>query len=128
LHALDHASRFAETAGTEPAFPKVTDAPEDARAAELCADAMRAAAALAGGVAALSADGGISTEGTLAGLERCGQALGELRRTHRATTLGAVATGALTADEAITRVDAVRRLEALAYHAWRAAAYLAGRG
>jgi hypothetical protein len=30
----------------------------------------------------------------------------------------------MSADEAITRVDMVRRLESLAYHAWRAAMYL----
>jgi phosphate:Na+ symporter len=145
LHALDHASRFAETAAAESASAKVKGAPEDARATELCADAMRDAAALAGGVAALPAGvdpvsfearhelpGGshssaASTEEVLARLERCAQALGELRRAHRATTLSAVATGALSADEAIARVDRVRSLEALAYHAWRAAAYLADR-
>jgi len=149
LHALDHASRFAETAGAEPAFPEVMGAPEDARAIELCAEAMRDAAAVAVGVAALPAGGGAasiaapeapklggveldsnvaSTEEALARLERCAQALGELRGAHRATTLSAVATGGLTADEALTRVDKVRSLEALAYHAWRSAAYLADRG
>jgi len=39
-----------------------------------------------------------------------------------------VAAGELTADQAMVRVDAVRRLEAFAHHAWRAAAHLAGRG
>jgi phosphate:Na+ symporter len=32
----------------------------------------------------------------------------------------------MSADEAITRVDTVRRLEALARHAWRSAAHLVG--
>lgn len=125
LHALDHASRFAETAGAELAFPQVKGAPEDAHAAELCGEAMRDAAAIAGAVAAGPDSSVASAEQTLVRLERCAQALEELRRTHRATTLSAVAPGALSADEAITRVDTVRRLEALAYHAWRAAAYLA---
>jgi phosphate:Na+ symporter len=150
LHALDHASRLVETAGGEGAFAKVKGAPEDARAAELCVDAMRGAASVAGGVAALSAGRGAlsiaprrepaepgvaapdssatSAEEALAGLARCAQALAELRRTHRAATLSAVATGALTADEAIARVDTVRRFEALAHHAWRAAEYLVDRG
>jgi len=37
-----------------------------------------------------------------------------------------VATGALTADEAILRVDYTGRLDALAHHAWRSEAELAG--
>jgi hypothetical protein len=39
-----------------------------------------------------------------------------------------VASGTLTAADAIVRVDAVRRLEALAHHAWRAVAHLLERG
>jgi phosphate:Na+ symporter len=39
-----------------------------------------------------------------------------------------VATGELTADEAILRVDMAARFEALARHAWRSLAHLAGRG
>jgi phosphate:Na+ symporter len=54
--------------------------------------------------------------------------LSELRRTHRRATLGEVAKGALTADEAIVRVDSVRNLETLAHHAWRSTAHLVGRG
>ena len=61
-------------------------------------------------------------------LEEAAKALGELRLAHRSATLSKVATGELTADEAIARVDAVTRFEALARHAWRSAAYLVGRG
>jgi phosphate:Na+ symporter len=61
-------------------------------------------------------------------LEQTAKALGELRLVHRSTSLSAVATGELTADEAIARVDAVTRLEALALHAWRSTAHLVGRG
>ena len=32
----------------------------------------------------------------------------------------------MSADEAIARVDTVRRLEAIARHAWRSAAHLVG--
>ena len=151
LHALDHASRLAETVGEETEF----DTPggsEDISAAEVCAEAMRGAASLAAEVAALPASShaagmapgngskgpldpekellatGASTEQTLAQLEQCAKALGELRKDHRNATLGSVASGELTADEAIARVDAVRRLEAIAYHAWRSAAHLVGRG
>ena len=41
----------------------------------------------------------------------------ELRRSYCVVTLGVVATGALTAHEAMIRVDTVRSLEALARHA-----------
>jgi phosphate:Na+ symporter len=149
LHALDHASRLAETAGEGTDFRTAAGGPDDARAAELCADAMRGAASLASEIAALpggppiegrrvglgspgaetTSDAPItSTEKALAQLERCAKDLSELRRTHRAATLSAVANGALTASEAIVRVDTVRSLEAFAHHAWRSAAHLVGRG
>ena len=65
---------------------------------------------------------------SIAELERCANALSELRRSHRSTTLSEVAKGALTADQAIVRVDTVRNLEALTNHAWRSAAHLMGLG
>ena len=64
----------------------------------------------------------------LARLEQNAKALRELRLVHRSATLRAVATGGLTAAEAIVRVDTVTRFEALARHAWRSAAHLVGRG
>jgi phosphate:Na+ symporter len=54
--------------------------------------------------------------------------LRDVQRQHRVTTLSAVGAGKLTADEAMSRVEAVQRLEALARHAWRSAAHLHGRG
>ena len=68
----------------------------------------------------------MSAEVALARLELRAKELGELRGTHRNETLSAVANGALTAGEAIVRVDRVRNLEALAHHAWRSAAHLVG--
>lgn len=153
LHALDHASRLAETIGEEAAFGAPTGGPEDMRAAEICADAMRSAASLAAEVtvAPSASDhaaaieprhdpaglpnskkevpaGDASIGQALAQLEDCAKTLSNLRRDHRRATLSSVASGAATADEAIARVDHVRRLEALAYHAWRSAAHLVGRG
>ncbi len=49
LHALDHATRLAEIAG-EAGLKTPKGGPEDLRAAELCADAMQNAAAIAGEV------------------------------------------------------------------------------
>ena len=148
LHALDHATRLAETASGKAVFTTAKGGPEDVRAAELCAEAMQCAASVAAEVAAEPADidrarpikarrnatGSPEADATLAApaalvrLEEAAKALGALRLAHRSATLGKVATGELTADEAIARVDAVTRLEALARHAWRSAAYLAGRG
>lgn len=144
LHALDHASRLAETVGAEAEFAIPHGGSQDERVAEVCAEALRDAASVAAEVAALPASSSglkgppgsekekpaseASTEQTLAQLESCAKALGELRKDHRQATLSSVGTGGLTADEAIARVDTVRRLEALAYHAWRSAAHLVGRG
>jgi len=147
LHALDHATRLAEIAG-EAVFKTAKGGPEDLRAAQLCADAIRNAAAVAGEVVGESAasdrtasietrrkspgspeaGAAVDAPAALVRLEQSAKALGELRLAHRSATLSAVATGALTADEAIVRVDAVTRYEALARHAWRSAAHLVGRG
>ncbi len=147
LHALDHATRLAEMAG-EAGFKTAKGGPEDLRAAELCADAMQNAASIAGEIVGHSAASdrtasvearrkspgspeaaaAVDAPAALVRLEQSAKALGELRLAHRSATLSAVATGALTADEAIVRVDAVTRFEALARHAWRSAAHLVGRG
>ncbi|MDI4236218.1 Na/Pi symporter [Bradyrhizobium sp. Arg237L] len=146
LHALDHASRLTEMANSGINFGSVGGGPEDIRAAELCAEAMRSAAAIARGVAAPRAAGSpqvmpashgadvmagpraVSTNEAMPELERCATQLGEMLRTHRSATLGAVANGTLTADAALVRVETVRSLEALSRHAWRSAAHLVGRG
>jgi len=139
LHALDHASRLAETAGGID-FRTVRGGPEDVRAGQLCGDAMRIATSAADDVALLSgidqspgaspASSGakvLSTDEALAQLERRATELEELQRTHRRATLGAVANGTLTADAAIVRVDTLRSLQALAKHAWRSTEHLVGR-
>lgn len=153
LHALDHASRLAETAKETPEFSTLAGAPEDIRAAGLCADAMRFATIVAEQVAGVTAgrfdaaaiepprklrgspdtnpaseEPAISLDDVFIGLEHCAKSLDELRSNHRSATLKAVANGALTASEAIISVDVVRQLEALAHHAWRSAAHLLGRG
>src|SRR5262249_12707667 len=71
---------------------------------------------------------GAPTEQALVQLEECANTLRELQGVHRKATLRSVASGAMSADEAIARVDTIRRLEAFARHAWRSAAHLAGSG
>jgi phosphate:Na+ symporter len=128
LHALDHASRMAETASGEINFGTVRGGPDDARAGQLCADAMRSAASVVGEVEALPGTASESTEEALAQLKRCASELAELQPSHRRATLAAVANGTLTADAAILRVDTLRSLEELSHHAWRSAAHLASAG
>jgi phosphate:Na+ symporter len=138
LHALDHASRLAEVAAGAPGVAKTKGGAEDVRAAELCARAMRSAATaldeIAGESALSDAAGPIKSLDTprarpaLAELEGYANELSELRLDHRAATLGAVGQGELTADQAMARVDAMRRLDLLAHHAWRCAARLFGHG
>jgi phosphate:Na+ symporter len=126
LHALEHASRLAEAAGEKAEFTALNGGPDDVRASRLCADAMQSAVAAAREVAAPSIPAA-STEKALKRLEHCAKTLDELQRAHRSATLSAVASGAVTGGEAIARVDAVRRLDAFAHHAWRSAAHLVGR-
>ena len=138
LHALDHAFRLAETAGGI-GFGPVPGGPDDARAGELCGDAMRIATSVADHVVELpgidqsapaspatSGAKALSTDEALVQLERCATELEKLQRTHRSATLGAVANGTLTADAAIVRVDTLRNLQALARHAWRSTVHLVG--
>jgi len=146
LHALDHASRLAETASAGIDFGTVRGGPDDARAGQLCTEAMRSAASVACEVAPLPdiaqslrvkpalygagatpGAAAVSTDEALVQLGQCAAELAELQSGHRSATLGAVADGTLTADAAIIRVDTVRSFEALVHHAWRSAAHLVGR-
>ena len=142
LHALDDASRLAEVANEKGEIALTPSGSDDLRAAKLCAEAMRNAVLIAGEVGALPdrprptapvealngekeiATDGASTEQALIQLERCANALRELQGVHRKETLSSVAGGAVSGDEAMTRVDTVRRFDALAHHAWRCAAHL----
>ena len=140
LYALDYASRLAEVAGDKDGFGSVARGPEDTRAAKLCAEAMHNAVLIAGHVGALPDDpraapietldgktevaADAPTEQAMIELEQCATTLHEMQDAHRKVTLSSVASGAVSVDEAMTRVDRVRRLTALAYHAWRSAAYL----
>lgn len=146
LHALDEAFRLAEAVDENGEFGSAPSGSDDARAAELCAEAMRNAVLIAEQVGALRGDtpriapvealdgkkgvaaNGASSEQAMVQLEYCAKTLRELQRTHRKATLGSVAGGVVTTEEAIARVDTVRRLEELARHAWLSAAHLVESG
>lgn len=138
LHALDHASRLAEAASKDTDVGSGKDSPDNTRVTQLCADAMRNAALVAakvsqtgvheGADAVAPAEGATLADGALVQLENSAKALKDAQPAYRTATLGAVGSGGLTADEAIVRVDAARRLEMFAHHAWRCAAHLIGDG
>ena len=127
LHALDHATRLAEIAGEKGESGPELAGTEVVRASELCGEAMRNATLIADDVigppdAALAPT--TDEENALVVLDRSARTLDELQRDYRKETLRSVAGGAMSADEAITRVDTIRWLEAVARHAWRCAMYL----
>jgi len=138
LHALDHTSRLIEIIGEGDGLTSANGGPDDLRAAELCKGAMRQAEMVAGSVIAESAlspraqpigwEASPEAKAVLAELESAAKALNLMQREHRTATLVAVAPGKLTAVEAFVRVDAMRRLDRMTHHAWRAAAHLLGRG
>ena len=68
--------------------------------------------------------GGAQAGGGSAALERAATALADLKAAHRSATLDMVASGKLTAAQAMARVDAVALMSRLAHHAWRAVAHL----
>jgi phosphate:Na+ symporter len=137
LHALDHASRLAEIVGDGGPPGPPTGGPDDRRAGELCQQVLRWTQTIDDSITGESAlsrhaapiGWGASGEvgAALAEVEGAAVALSALRRDHRASTLASVAPGQTTAADALARIDAVRRLDRIAHHAWRAAAHLLGR-
>ena len=138
LHALDHATRFADIAREEPALTVGNGGSENDRIFQSFEEALRSAALAVSDVAREKAFSDAAepiksldapcAASALGKAQQRAQALRELCRADRGTTLGAVAKGLSTAEEAMARVDLVRCLDALAHHAWRSAAHLHGRG
>jgi phosphate:Na+ symporter len=138
VHALDHASRFAEIAREGLNVAVTKSAAEDVQAVQFFEQTLESAALAASDIAEETAlsDAAepiksldtLNAASALARAQQCVRDMRDLRWAHRSTTLSAVAKGLLTADEAMARVDLVRRLNAAAHHAWRSAAHLHGRG
>ncbi len=144
MHALDHAARLADAAA-ETGILAVHDGTEASRAAQLCTDALKCAAEIAAQVAAAPGirpddetqrkpsssepskpivDSATPMQQSLLHLEQRSKDLRSLQKDHRVATLGAIANGSMTASDAMASVDAVRRLDAIAHHAWRSASQL----
>ena len=136
LHALDHASRLVEILENG-GFPgPAAGGPDDLRAAELCKAAVRWTQTVAESITAESAlseraepigwRASPEASAALGEAETASKALDAMLPEHRAALLASVAPGQLTAAEALARIDAVRRLDRIARHAWRSTAHLLG--
>ncbi|WP_395398132.1 Na/Pi symporter [Novosphingobium sp. BL-8A] len=138
LHALDHVTRLAEMLRADDLPVPGAAAAHAPEAAALCGEAMHAAQVVAGSLPlealARKRAGTVrwnvapEVEAALAEAERTAIALTALRQEQRTTILASVAPGQLTAAEALSRIDAARKLERIAHHTWRSAAHLLGRG
>src|SRR5271166_1689694 len=136
LHALDHASRLAEILGNGGLPGPASGGPDDFRAAELCKQVMRWTEAIDESITGESAlskraepiGWSVSAEvsSALAEVESAAKALNDMLPGHRAAILASVAPGQSTAADAFTRIDAARRLDRIAHHAWRATTHLLG--
>ncbi len=130
LHALDHTARLAEAIREDDDLRQPVRGADGSRAATCFIEANRTAASLAARTAvppmrtAENPEGASAMSEDVSRLAAYSSELADLRRTHRRSTLELAASGALTAAEAMARVEALRRADRLVYHAWRAAAYL----
>jgi phosphate:Na+ symporter len=128
LHALDEATHMAEVAGEHNGSSAAPSTVQETHVLELCSEAMRNATLIANAIGVLADNdaiiNGTSVESALAQLENCAITLRELQRDHRKDILAAIATNAVDADDAIARMETVKRLEALSRHAWRCAVHI----
>jgi phosphate:Na+ symporter len=134
VHALDHTIRLVEATQQSAKTEVTLDGPDERRALELHADAMRTVAEIAGPMVRASAPppdaaaSGARPGDASVAVERLASHSNELTGLsveHRRTMLDSVAAGGLTASDAIARVDAIRLIDQRVHHAWRATAHLA---
>jgi phosphate:Na+ symporter len=129
LHALDHTIRLAETVEESAKISASLDSAEEQRAVMLHKDVMQRAADSAASLEHTlqhTATAGAEPPEAIEHLARSADELAGLRVQHRRATLDSVASGKLTASDAIAKVEAVRLLGQRTHHAWRAAAHLSG--
>ena len=138
LHALDHMSRLAEILEDGGMPGPSVGGPDDLRAAELCKQVMRwtqtvgesitGESALSERAAPIGWSASAEVSAALAEAESAAKALDAVQREHRAAILASVAPGQLSASDAFERIEAARRLDRIAHHAWRSSAHLLGLG
>jgi phosphate:Na+ symporter len=130
LHALDHTIRLAETVEESAKTGASLDSPDERRAVMLYKEALQSAADSADSLEHMvlhhTSTAGAEPPAAIEHLARCANELASLCLQHRRSTLDSVASGKLTASDAIAKVESVRLLDQGAHHTWRAAAHLAG--
>jgi phosphate:Na+ symporter len=130
LHALDHTIRLAEATAESAKIEASLDSPDERRARQLHGEAMQSAAESSASLEHMLVQHAATADAkpvdVIGRLARYADELAGLSLQHRRATLDSVASGKLTASDAIAHVDAVRLLDQQVHHAWRAAAHLAG--
>jgi phosphate:Na+ symporter len=130
LHAIDHAIALAESIEASAKIDASLANPDERRAIKLYSDAMQSASESSASLEHMPVRCAATVRArpveVIEHLARCSDELAGLRLQHRRATLDSVASGKLTASDAIANVDAVRLLDQRAHHAWRAVAHLAG--
>lgn len=117
LHAMDHLDRLLEVCREAKPTPWLERDATIAAAAERLSTALASIAPWLGGGGKVPAP-----VGDLATLSR---ALAETRKTHRLAILEETAAGRADAGDTLARLEALRWLDRLGYHAWRAVHHLA---
>jgi phosphate:Na+ symporter len=116
LHAVDHLERLIQAVGDDAAARVLrTDA-------EVRSPAARLAERLAAPLAWYRAPEGAPP---VQALQETSREMADLRREERPRVMERTVVGGVTPDEALARLDAMRWLDRLAYHAWRAGHHLA---
>jgi phosphate:Na+ symporter len=116
LHAIDHLARLLARLDTPAAIRREWAQPPSRPAVDQCRQ-----------VLALARSGllGRSSGGWLGEVERRAQALAEVRERERLDVLRRTAAGARSPADALVSLDAIRWLERITNHVWRASHYLA---
>jgi phosphate:Na+ symporter len=115
LHALDHFDRMAETLRQ----------PHPVQAIRAEAELSRFAAELATRLSTpLRWLRGDADEAPIEAVRRTSSEIAEWRRSRRPVVLAQTAAGAVDPDDALARLDAMRWLDRIAYHSWRAVEHL----
>jgi len=115
MHVIDHLDRLADRCAEAERWTTLKEDPQLAMISRGLAPAVnQVREALVHGERTVDEEG----------LEAASQSLQERGREYRERVLGRVAAGGLDATEGIARLDAVRGVRRVAYHAWRIAHHL----